>query len=296
MNSNIEATSDLVGAVGTAAHCRVIATLAERRNDVMSASGLTRAALERRVEGVDSDDLDGILSTLEGQFVVETDGGFRLLSAGKKLHETLLALEHGDTPSRMAADTDHECPLCERAMQAVYEDGDLRYDCPTHEDLVRIPVSPTTAAHGDIAKLVDVANLETRHRLELAQTGVCWNCRGRMTADLLVEPPARQEETTDDPPLARYRCELCETELGVLLSQCLATNGDVVSFYRARGCDLTERSFIDIESAIDIVATDRIEGDPPRVRVRAERDGDTLVATLDERGSVVDVDAPVDNA
>lgn len=281
-----------IAAFGEPAESAVVRAIARHRNDIMNGGGVTAEELHAEVDA-DEAAVEAALDALTDRFLTETDNGYRLRYAGKKLYETMLALEHDASAPEMDGQTDHRCPVCRQSARAVYADGDLRYECPDHGEFVRVPIAPTTAAHGDLSQLTTLANLRPKHQLELAQAGVCWNCRGPMDADGLVEPPA-ESTPANNPPLTRFGCDQCETEFGVLLSQCLSTDGGVQAFFYERGVDLSDTPFIDLEAVIDITHVEQVDDDPMRVRARITHDGEHLTTTLDERMRVRDVEFPAD--
>jgi len=238
------------------------------------------ADLRRRVGLRDSGQFRYHLNELRDHFVERTDDGYRLTRPGERVVAAIVAGTYETAPSLGPVPVD-DCPLCGAAAAARYEDGHCAVTCEDDHVLFTWTVPPNAAADRSLSDLVELSELLARQSIERAQTGVCPECFDPVDPTVDVDPPV---------PVFRACCDTCG--LGVVgpVGFCLLTDPAVAAACREGGLTLDDQHLWELPFVADASATSVRSEDPLRVAVAVPLPDGDLEVTLDERGTVADVD------
>lgn len=221
------------------------------------------------------------LSKLVPHFVSKTEDGYELTAAGNRIARALAAGMYTDSPEFGPVGIDGECYRCgTSALVAAYSDERLRISCDSCDDLILgVTVPPSIVRNRTVEAVIDAFDRWSRIEVEQAWQGLCPNCGGAVTWDLLTDPP----EHLGFDVLPSFRCEICgmvrSTSFGALTYRI----PEVRSFYRRHELDVTKRPYWEIETIMDTKVT-LLSEDPWRIRV---------TCTAGSEACLVDFDADV---
>lgn len=266
--------------------------------------------LRERVGVTDSGNFNYHLDRLVGQFVRRTDDGYELRYAGEQVVRAVLAGAMTEDPSLGPVEIPDECPYCESAVELRYRDERLTARCTGCEGVVADELAAGTYMHYGFPP----AGLDGRSPEEVLQAahtlydakvtpmmdGVCPECAGTVTAsvDVCRDHDARDGEVCPDCGCrylawTEYVCETCAYTRRCASWFAVLTHPAVIGFYYEHGDvrttvpfrKLTRESAPYIRGISESVARD----DPLRVDVAIGFHGETIRATVDAEGTVVDV-------
>jgi hypothetical protein len=259
--------------------------------------------------GVDIDDngrFNYHLSQLVPHFVRQTDDGYRLSGAGKRIARTVIAIS-GTDGLDFSADLERPCPLCGAPMTAAYEDNWLRVRCTGCDGQFgdETPHGSVFLSNYPAAALADRTADEAltagfyRCMLDNAyfMHGLCRECGGSISASVSV--CSRHESGDGDP------CPRCGTRSEVWATQRCDTCGfakrlpvevfamgltPVIAFLHEQGIDVLAPS---LEEIVDLLGNDvetAVAEDPFRVTVTVRGESGALEVTLDDALEVAALD------
>jgi hypothetical protein len=270
---------------------------------------LSFSTLRERLGRPDSGQFNYHLKQLVGPFVDQSEEGYTLTTPAEQILHTILAGTLTDAPSYDGEPVDVGCYQCGAPTVVDYEDGMLTQRCTSCEGVVRGPSSPP----GTLSQTYfPPAGLRNRtppeffraystwdhHRWMSLVKGVCPDCSGSRTATLHV---CEAHDTADggvcencgqiwDPQWA-FVCDVCKLDMHVPGFPPIFADSGVRGFLYEHGRDHTALAeagafaeLIDSIEAVDVIA-----GDPVKLRVTVELDGDRLTVTLDDDAHVTGV-------
>ncbi|MFB6195427.1 MAG: winged helix-turn-helix domain-containing protein [Haloplanus sp.] len=255
---------------------------------------LTFSELRRRADISGSGRFNYHLKQLVGQFVEETDDGYRLSYPGVRVYQAMKAGTFTDCVRIDPFELDETCHVCGAPQEAGYLDSMFRVRC-TDDDcgavFYKYFCPPSSLTERDREGVLRAANERIRREIASMARGVCPWCCGRMTARVL---PTDAEMPLRDNPAIRHRvlhaCETCDGALYTRLGGLLVTHPAVVSFFYDHGVDVTQRHLWTLPFASSDERTTVTGTDPWRATVQVSCDDDTLQVRLDDEPSVVDVE------
>ncbi|MFB6268450.1 MAG: winged helix-turn-helix domain-containing protein [Halobacterium sp.] len=273
-------------ALGDETRVAILRALVEHRRDAPTDPALSFSELRRRVGASDSGRFNYHLGKLRGRFVENTDDGYELTFAGERMATAVLSGAVSEDAKLGPRPLDHDCPLCERGVEATYEDGHVHVACTNDHHLFSAPAPPALARERDFETVLSVAVQESIDALSLAKRGVCRACYGEMSAGL--EP--RDGDEYDWRYVFRATCDRCGEFYGAPVGGALLDHPALVEFFWSHGRDPSDEypwlyGFLSPDDRSAVVSED-----PLRVRVTVELDGDEFAAVVDEDGHVVDAD------
>jgi DNA-binding transcriptional ArsR family regulator len=275
-------------ALGEDTRVGIVRALIEHRREDPENPALSFSDLRRRVGARDSGGFNYHLDKLRGQFVEQTDDGYRLTYAGVEMATAILSGSFGTDLSLGPTELPDPCPLCDSAIAASYEGGYVEVSCADDHTLFRRGFPPGAAEGRSMTELLSLATFQMYAELSLSVRGTCPACYGPMHTEL-------SEETYSD-DVERYgyvaTCERCGQMHTATVGGAIVQHPAVVAFYWAHGEDIRELApwnlgFMGGEDAVAVDSTD-----PLRVAVRVTLDDETLTVTLDGAARVVAVDDP----
>jgi len=261
--------------------------------------------LRRRVDIRDNGQFNYHLSKLVPHFVRQTDDGYRLSGAGKKIARTVVAIS-GEPAPDLTATPDTECPICGGSVTATYEDQWLRFTCPECDGLFGDAAPEGAVLHSSVpaAGLADRSSDEAlstslyRCMLDLTYLtqGVCRECASAVSTSMSVcddhSVTGTQSCDACGTPFAvwaEYRCETCRFAKRLPVEICVMGLTPVIGFLYNRDVDVLAPSLDEIVDVLRTQVETAVSEDPLRVTVTIQDDDDALTVTLDEEMTVLDV-------
>ena len=259
----------------------ILRELATARRDSPRDSAVSFSALRERVGVADSGRFNYHLGQLTGHLVAETEDGYELSPVGQQAASSVLAGTYSDPPDRGPVDLEEYCGRCGDPLEAVYEDGLLRVNCPNNHGYAEA-LPPAVLEDATLREATDVLDAKIRGDLSAARRDACPSCLGSVTWQF------ETELSPDAPVDAVYVavCERCGNQLSLNPGMFVFDHPAVVAAYHDVGVDLRERPLWAIDCCVPGAATLTSE-DPPRTRVATgpERDCEFL---LDDTATIVD--------
>ncbi len=247
--------------------------------------------LRETVEMRDSAQFNYHLQQLTDQFVVNTDDGYDLRYAGKKVVRAVIAGEFNQNPRWGPHELDADCVTCGGSLVAVYEDECIAIDCPDcghpHGEY---PFPPGGLTDRDRDEVMRAFDQRVRHLHCLAADGVCPECSGKMTShveregDCCIGSDIRVEHV----------CQQCGHSLCSAIGLVLLDQSDVVHFHREHGVDLNGTPYWELPWCVSDRDTEVHSTDPLSVTVTIELADERLAVTIDDELAVADVEHRVE--
>lgn len=246
------------------------------------------------------------LKPLVGRFVHRSADGYILRREGERVVSAILAGAFTDDVVFDAVPNDKPCEIC--GGQTVFEcnaDQTLGYfaiRCTECEGAfggtgfdgalsLTQSLSPVGTRSRDPAEFYRALDIMVKHQIMSAVEGVCPYCTGTTSVTPQVcgnhhVEPGRRCESCDTIFEVQFGivCDVCRQMFGVPSNRCLLTEARTLVFLEDHEYD-PWYDWILIE--LEVVRRQTVlSEDPFELEVVLEADGDRLVATLDERGTV----------
>jgi hypothetical protein len=192
--------------------------------------------LRKAVDMDDSAQFNYHLGKLRGQFVRETDDGYRLAHAGREVIRAVVAGTFNEQPELDPFAVEGDCPDCDGDLLARYEDEVVTIECGECERLlIRYSFPPGGLADRTPAELVADFDQRVRHFHCLMADGVCPHCGGTVESSIY-----RKDEDMPFELAIRHDCQRCQHDLKTTLGMVVLDHVEVVSFFRDHGIDLND--------------------------------------------------------
>lgn len=273
------------------------------------------SALYDRLSVRDSGTFTYHLDKLVGQFVEQTDGGYRLRNAGLKIVRSVIAGVGLEQPRIPPTEIPRTCHRCGGQVELSYEDERLYQICndcdgnigPTSTErapegtlIVYDNFDPAGLTHRTPSEVFVAGTIEYHRAVTLLIRGVCPECSGPVEESLHI-----CESHEADPGELCSTCGTCnEARVGYVCSVCkysgtypawvaVFDHPAIVAFYHEHGFDMT----FGLEDPEDCgrvwerLVRDQslVSDDPVRIQVSVEYDGDEMQLTLDGDLDVVEI-------
>ena len=266
-------------------------------DDVDEAASTVPYSELREMVGVrDNGNFNYHLSELRPHFVIKTEDGYRLSGAGKKLTRAVVAVS-GESLD-FQNEPDIPCPLCDGSVEASYQDSWLRFTCANCDGLFGDAAPSGTLLNenfppaGVASRDVTAAYQTKLYRCVLdmlyLMSGVCRECASPVDSSVTV---CEEHSDTELPcpacgrhsaVWAELRCQACRFAKRLPVEFCVLGLMPTLAFLYENGIDLLDTSLgqlVELAEAHFDVAT---AGDPLRVEVTIELNGDSLTLVLDD--------------
>ena len=242
---------------------------------------LSFSDLRERVDVRDSGRFNYHLGELRGRFVEQTEDGYDLRFAGRKLVGGLHSGAYTETGGAVGPQpVDGSCVACGGDLEAVYEDQTGKVDCTDCEvTLIQTGVPPAfvDGREDDLAAAVD-GYVRTTSRSFL--DGFCPTCSGPTTGHL---------EDGEYGPEAVVDCERCGASFYGLAAWVAVDHPAVLSFYEDHDRSVRDTRLWHLDWLADAEwVGDGSAGDQALVTV--DLDGHELRVTVDEDLAVADAE------
>ncbi len=236
--------------------------------------------LRREVGMRDSAQFNYHLGKLTDQFVVRTDEGYDLRHAGKAVVRAVLAGTFNESPDVEPFGVGDPCVDCGAELRASYADETFAVACPDcGKPHGKYAFPPGGLNDRDETELLRAFDQRVRHLHCLAADGVCPECNGRMTTNIV------EADEPEDAPLGlsvhvEHVCAQCRHRLRSSVGLSLLDQSDVVSFYRERGVDLSATPYWTLPWCVSDEYVEVLDRDPWALRVAIPESDETLTVTL----------------
>lgn len=273
-------SEEVFGLLGNETRVAILRALAEDFDEAMSFSELRTAVGTR-----DSGKFNYHLKKLVGHFVRNDEDGYRLTLAGRQVMGAILSGTYTADAEIDPIELDDPCPNCgERALVVEYERERVETACRACEQFTNtFTFPPGAVSQYPYESLPEVFDRWLRSVFERIDMGFCPTCSGRMDGRLEVTSEG------PEPARARYECCQCSDYAESSPTLPLLYHPAVLGFYWDHGVDLTATPSWRI-AGLDLREAELVSEDPPRVRMSATVDGETLVAEIDADLEVVEVE------
>lgn len=290
--------------LGNETRIEILQALWEAYDPYADDNGIPFSDLYERVGIEDSGNFNYHLGQLVDHFVSETDDGYVLAGPGFRIVRATIAGTATGNPTLPPTPVDVSCPRCDGPVEFSHEDGITWAQCTECEgfwsqrsgEIVGFALPPNGLRNRTPDEILDASIVYSLHRAETLSDGVCPDCGGTVDASLTV---------CEDHDASDGICDSCGTHfLGLIIYVCdscknafrtpswdpLQGHPTVVAFYHDHGIDHVHtdswnamlRGFEWREQLLSV--------DPPRLRITVPLEGDELHATIDETGTVVEID------
>lgn len=256
---------------------------------------VTFSDLRERVGVNDSGQFNYHLQRLTDQFVAETDDGYRLTVAGRRVYGALLAGRYTKAGATDPIPLDERCPACGGERVFRYDGERARVECQGCDMGTFFGVPPGVFAGYETERWPAVAERYARTVIRRADDGFCPACDGPMRTEVvehaaMADPDVAPPDSYREHPTVRYACDRCGEEVACDMGVGLLGNPAVVAFYYDHGVDV-ESGTMERFRTIGSAHPPRVVGrDPLRVRVRYTADGGTLTLVVDDELTVLDTE------
>lgn len=217
------------------------------------------------------------LGQLTGQFIRQTDGGYELRTAGRKVVQAVLAGSFTDHSSRVL-DIQDTCVHCEHELEAEYSDEMLAIRCPgCGHGHGRYSFPPGGLTGRTDEEILAAFDQRVRHLHCLAKDGVCPACGGPVDTTIEEgEPCCLGVELR-----ATHTCRQCDREVCSAVGLALLDQSDVVSFYDGHGVTLSDTPYWQLPWCVDDEPVTLESRNPTRLSVEITEDSERLTVILD---------------
>lgn len=289
--------------LGNETRIDILQVLWEAHDPYTDDNGVPFSDLYERVGIEDSGNFNYHLGQLVGHFVTETDDGYELAGPGFRIVQAIIAGTATGDPALPPTPVDVTCPRCDGPVEVSHENGITWAQCTECEGfwsrqrggIVGFGLPPNGLRDRTPAEILDATIVYSLHRAETFSDGVCPDCGGTVTASLSVcehhDAGGGICDTCGNHflGLVTYVCDSCKSAFRTPSWDPLQNHPAVVTFYHGHGIDhvhtdsweAMRRGFEWREQLLSV--------DPPRLRVTVPLEGDELHATIDETGTVVEI-------
>lgn len=241
------------------------------------------AELQAAVGVRDSGRFNYHLTQLTDVFVEKTDEGYSLTSAGLAVVDVVQSGTVAPTVDAGPVTLDSDCPRCETAFEATYEDGLFEVRCSDCGLLGSKFVFPPRGVEvRDPTAAARAHAIDAHSRSRRAAQGLCPYCGGRTTTQLR-RTPSRPDQAV----VVRHECRDCEGGVNATVGSHAHHQPATVAFCHEHGVDPRGPSW-EYDWCVNPDAVAVVSESPLRVAVTVELGGEELRVTFDESGSVVD--------
>lgn len=253
------------------------------------------------------------LDKLVGVFVRETDEGYTLTPAAKRILSAVLAGALIDPPEFEGEPIDAECYRCGSPVVVDYRDSTFIRRCTDCEGIWQNPDDPpgtlvwsyrppAALENRTVREWNRDGNVRDRNRRATIMQGICPDCAGTVTTTIHeCEDHDASDETVCDhcgslwAVQTQFVCDVCKFEWITPAWGPIFTEVAVLAFFHDHGLDPRDLFDVSFYSAANRSMFAAIEGvevrenDEISLVVTVELDADRLEVTLDGEAAVVDV-------
>lgn len=269
---DFEATADAFNRLADPVRVELLRALwLEGRHDAMP-----YATLQDAVGVRDSGRFNYHLQRLTDVFVEQTDDGYQLTPAGLTVVDAIQSEAFAPAVTIEPTPVDGDCPTCDVAFEASYEDGLFDVSCP---DCGRVGSQFVFPPRGvrvrDPADAARAHGIDSQSRSRRAALGLCPYCSGRTTSALRAVDGRDGHDV-----IVSHQCRDCEGRVNSAVGSVAHHHPATTAFCHDHGVDPRGPAW-QYPWYVDPDAVTVEASDPLRATVTISLDGDTLRLTFD---------------
>lgn len=276
--------------VGNEIRAEIVKTLGDERGHSGSRPILSFSELHDRVDvDVVSSQFNYHLQRLVGEFVDQTDEGYRLHPVGSTLYRTIRAGTFTGITSFGPVDVGFDCYHCGTRAEGVYAEGMFTVQCrgcETLYDLLLVP--PETLDPDDEDDLLARLDQYARHERLAFSRGICGVCVNELDVEFMDGEESPFSPYNDHDVVVHQSCGHCGNQSHVTVGEALLPDPGLVSFCFERGLDLSSTPVWHLEFVMTDAYTTVRSRDPWEVALELELDGDTLEVVVGDDLTVLE--------
>lgn len=265
--------------LGNEIRVRILEALWQASEEVVAFSTLCE-----RVAADNSPQFNYHLGELTGHFVRKTAEGYELRKAGERVVQAVVEGSFNAHPAVDPIDTSDVCVDCGEPLHAKYTDEQFAIECTscgrTHGEY---GFPPGGLIGRDDAEILSAFNHRVRHLHSLARNGVCPECSGQMTTEIVTGT----ECCFDADPRVEFACLQCQRTMCSTVGLVVLDQSPVVGFYRDHGIDLQKTPYWRLDWCVSNELTTVVATEPARIAVEITEKADSLTVTLNDQLSIV---------
>lgn len=261
--------------------------------------------LRHRVDVDDNGQFNYHLSRLTPHFVRQTEEGYHLSGAGKKIARMVIAVS-GERSPDVSDQVTTDCPVCGAPITATYEDQWLRFTCTEclglfgdaapEGTILNSLFPPAGATDRSPDELLTTGLYRCMLDLTYMMQGICRECAGSVEGSIAVcddhdVGPGEHCESCGTPFQAwgELRCATCRFAKRLPVELCIMGSAPVIGFLYDKRVDVLAPTLSEIVDVLHTRIETTVSSDPVRVTATIRSDDEELTLTLDDELSVVDV-------
>jgi len=261
----------------------ILFALWEADNYALSFSALQSAVGER-----DSGKFTYHLEQLTGHFVTEIDGQYVLQYAGHRVIDAIQSGVFTTSPTVEPTAAPGQCPHCGSTPTFEYETHLATVACPDCETkLIEYPFDPGGFQDRSPTEAIRTFDARTTHKWQLASSGVCFVCAGRVAVEYVDSPT---ELDTHDryaeffaaahPAVLHLDCHHCSFFSYVPVGIRLLDSPPLIGTLATRGLDVSEHYLWELPFMTDPETLTVHNRDPWAIHVSVETETGSLTVEL----------------
>ncbi|WP_323173015.1 helix-turn-helix domain-containing protein [Natrialba sp. PRR66] len=287
--------ADAFAALGNSIRVDILRAFLEHQQ--AAATPVVQFSTLRRAVGLrDSGQFRYHLEQLRGTFVEKCDGGYRLTYAGSAVLTAIVAGTYTDTDALGPTPVDSACTFCGAAVSATYRDGILTVSCENEHPLFVWALPPNAAAGASIEDLIELATTLAFQSYELVVDGTCSECYSSISPEFESADDSSGDDTAGQSVRFTAACDACGAAWSVPVGFALLTHPEIERLYHRQGRPLRTQYWWELDPVTSAVELEFESSgtDPNRVRLSVDIGDTTVRATLDETGSVAELEFTTD--
>ena len=289
-DADVDGDESAFALVGNEIRADIVRTLGDARGQAGSRPILSFSELHDRVDvDVVSSQFNYHLQQLVGNFVDQTEDGYRLHPVGSTLYRTIRAGTFTGSASFGPVDVGIDCYHCGTRVEGVYDEGMFTVQCrgcETLYDLLLVP--PETLDPADEDELLARLDQYARHERLAFSRGVCPVCVNALDTEFMDGDESPFAEFNDHDVVVHQSCSHCGKQSHVTVGEALLNDPGLVSFHWERGVDPTTIPIWHLEFAMTDAHTTVRSRDPWEVALEIRVGGDSLELVVDGELNVLE--------
>lgn len=253
----------------------------------------------------DSGQFNYHLGKLVGQFIEQSNKGYRLTRAGLTFVQVVVAGTVSRELENTRSEIDESCPRCGATVLVTYGNDEVTVECtecpgffqsapnqPGH--IFQFGFPPAGFADRTSGDVLRAAFSYQLHRIEAMMDGVCPTCGGRIETwvdlceDHDVDSGLCDSCGSSFMALARWRCRTCKASMFGPSWEPVLNHPAVVAFYYNHGIEHDHSTWATARRGV-ACTEELVSTSPFRLRITVEVDDDYLHVTVDEALTVRDI-------
>lgn len=243
-NEDVDNIAANFGALSNSLRVRILLALTETRKPDWDHNGMSYSDLRSAVGVEDGGRFNYHLDELRDQFVYGQDGHYRLTAAGSRVVDEIHAGTFSGAPEAISGRLDRSCRVCNRRLEATFDNGVISVSCPTHGTMFDMWLRFAAATDRDLTELFAWGNRRGLWYLESVSWDVCPHCAGRFGGATFQTTESDDHHDGSETVIARMMCNTCGISFGVPAYQYALTKPPTIAFLHDHGIDYRS---IDVE-------------------------------------------------